>query len=88
MKNVKITSHAKERAKQRLSKFFNNIDNKSLEFEFKIIEIFRKSDLASKDVINGKISCIYRTVINNKIIEFKTDETNNTSTIITIIVKD
>lgn len=88
MKNVSITFHAKERAKQRLSKFFSNIDNNSLEFEFKIKEIFRKSDLISTDIINGKISCIYRTVINNKIIEFKTNETNNSSTIITVIVKE
>lgn len=83
MKNISITSHAKERAKQRL-KHFIDINPDSLEFDFKIKEIFKNSSFQYEE----KNINVYTAVYANKVIEFKVKQTFNNYIIITIIVRE
>lgn len=79
MKNIIITSHALERAKQRL----NFIDNKSdLLFQYEIKKLFKKSvfNYNEKD-----INC-YCLLLDDKKITFKVRVDNKNYIIITILV--
>lgn len=80
MKNIIITKHAFERAKQRLSDIINA--EQDLVFQYEIKKLFKKSVFNYSD---GNINCFCLLTTNHKI-TFKVIVENNQYIIITILV--